>query len=114
MPEAPTPQALADLVARCDEINRFELQLTAAEEVRIAALASGILVMRQVLGLHQVDPAVLPVRQSRIAHWELTGGHLKEIETPALHALRGRFVLDEHEQLKVLSHRSWRGHWRMV
>jgi hypothetical protein len=54
--DAPTPKALADLVARCDQINRFETQLTAAEEMRIAALAAGILVMRQVLDLRPIDP----------------------------------------------------------
>jgi hypothetical protein len=112
--EAPTPKALADLVARCDQINRFETQLTAAEETRIAALASGILVMRQVLDLKLVDPDKLPMRQGRIQHWALTGGHLKEAETPAIRAARGTFVLDEHEQVKLLSHSTWRGQWRTV
>jgi hypothetical protein len=112
--EAPTPEALADLVARCDQINRFETQLTAAEEARIAALASGILVMRQVLELPAVDPENLPTRQGRIQHWALTAGHLKEAETPAIHAVRGLFVLDEHEQVKVLGDRTWRGQWRSV
>jgi hypothetical protein len=96
--EAPTPKALADLVARCDQINRFAMQLTAVEENRIAALAAGILVMRQ----------------GRIQHWALTGGHLKEAETPAIHAVRGQLCLDEHEQVKVLLHRTWRGQWRSV
>ncbi|MEO8560772.1 MAG: hypothetical protein ABI601_01770 [bacterium] len=112
--EAPTPKALADLVARCDQINRFEMQLTAVEENRIAALASGILVMRQVLDLPLIDPVKLPMRQGRIPHWALTGGHLKEVETPAIHVVRGLLVLDEHEQVKVLSHRTWRGQWRSV
>jgi hypothetical protein len=112
--EAPTPKALADLVARCDQINRFEMQLTAVEEVRIAALASGILVMRQVLDLPLIDAEKLPTRQGRIQHWALTGGHLKEAETPAIHAVRGQLVLDEHEQVKVMSHRTWRGQWRSV
>jgi hypothetical protein len=112
--EAPTPKALADLVARCDQINRFETQLTAVEETRIAALASGILVMRQVLDLPLIDPEKLPMRQGRIQHWALTGGHLKEVETPEIHAVRGLIVLDEHEQVKVLSHRTWRGQWRSV
>ena len=112
--EAPTPKALADLVARCDQINRFEMQLTAVEEHRIAALASGILVMRQVLSLPLVDAEKLPARQGRIQHWALTGGHLKEVETPAIHAVRGQLVLDEHEQVKVLAHRTWRGQWRSV
>jgi hypothetical protein len=112
--EAPTPEALADLIARCDQINRFEMQLTAAEASRVAALASAILVMRQVLDLQPLDPATLPMRQGRIQHWALTGGHLKEAETPAVHAVRGTFALDEHEQVKVLTHRTWKGQWRTV
>ncbi|HET9010600.1 MAG TPA: hypothetical protein VFN38_02245 [Gemmatimonadaceae bacterium] len=112
--EAPTPEALADLVARCDQINRFETQLTSAEEARIAALASGILVMRQVLELPALAAEDLPPRQARIQHWALTAGHLKEAETPAIHAVRGLFVLDEHEQVKVLVDRTWRGQWRSV
>ena len=112
--EAPTPKALADLVARCDQINRFAMQLTAVEENRIAALSAGILVMRQVLDLRLIDADKLPMRQGRIQHWALTGGHLKEAETPAIHAVRGQLCLDEHEQVKVLSHRTWRGQWRSV
>jgi hypothetical protein len=112
--EAPTPKALADLVARCDQINRFETQLTAAEEARIAALASGILVMRQVLELPLVHGEKLPTRQGRVQHWALTGGHLAELETPAIRAVHGLFVLDEHEQVKVLSDRTWRGQWGSV
>jgi hypothetical protein len=112
--EAPTPQALADLVARCDQINRFEMQLTAAEDARIAALASGILVMRQVLELPLLDPEKLPTRQARIPHWALSASHLKDAETPAIHAVRGLFVLDEHEQVKVLSERTWRGQWGTI
>ena len=112
--DAPTPKALADLVARCDQINRFSMQLTAVEENRIAALAAGILVMRQVLDLPLIDPEKLPMRQGRIQHWALTGGHLKDAETPAIHAVRGQLCLDEHEQVKVLSHRTWRGQWRSV
>lgn len=112
--DAPTPQALADLVARCDQINRFETQLTAAEESRVAALASGILVMRNVLELEPVDATRLPVHQGRIQHWALTGGRLREAETPAVRALRGMLALDEHEQVKVLSQRKWGGHWGSV
>jgi anti-sigma-K factor RskA len=112
--EAPTPKALADLVARCDQINRFETQLTAAEEARIAALASGILVMRQVLELPLVEADKLPTRQGRVQHWALTGGHLAAVETPAIRAVRGLFVLDEHEQVKVLSDRTWRGLWGSI
>jgi anti-sigma-K factor RskA len=112
--DAPTPQALADLVARCDQINRFETQLTAAEEARIAALASGILVMRQVLELPLLDAKNLPTRQGRIQHWALSASHLKEAETPVIRGVRGLFVLDEHEQVKLLSDRTWRGEWRSV
>jgi hypothetical protein len=111
---APTPRALADLVERCDQINRYETQLTAAEETRIAALASGILVMRQVLELKPIEPTSLPTRQARIQHWALAGGHLDEAETPAIRRLRGLLVLDEHEQLKVLSDRTWRGQWTSI
>jgi hypothetical protein len=112
--EAPTPKALADLIARCDQINRFETQLVAAEVMRIAALASGILVMRQVLDLKPIDSDKLPTRQGRIQHWALTGHHLKEADTHAISAVRGIVVLDEHEQVKVLSQRTWRGQWRSV
>jgi hypothetical protein len=112
--EAPTPKALADLVERCEQINRFELQLMAAEETRIAALASGLLVMRQVLELPLIDAARLPMRQRRIQHWALSAGHLPEVEIPAIRAVRGLIVLDEHEQVKVLSQRTWRGEWGAV
>lgn len=112
--DAPTPRALADLVARCDQINRFETQLTAAEENRIAALAAGILVMRQVLDLRPVDPDKLPMHQGRIQHWALTGDHLRDAETPAIRAARCTFVLDAHEQVKMLSDQTWRGQWRAV
>ena len=111
---APTPQALADLVARCGQINRYATELIAAEEGRIAALASGVLVMRNVLELKPVPAAKLPTRQSRIEHWALTGAHLAEAETPAIRDLDGALVLDEHEQVKILSRRTWRGVWRVV
>lgn len=112
--ESPTPQALADLVARCDQINRFALQLAAAEEIRIAALASALLVMRRVLELAPIPPERLPARQQHIGHWVLTGDHLEEAATPAVKQLRGVLVLDEHEQVKILSQRSWRGTYRSV
>ncbi|HXT14962.1 MAG TPA: hypothetical protein VN706_04995 [Gemmatimonadaceae bacterium] len=112
--DAPTPKALADLVARCREINRYATQLTAAEEGRIAALASGLITMRQVLGLEQVAPSKLPARQARITHWLLTGGSLDDLETPPIRQLNGVLVLDEHEQIKILSGRHWRGAWREV
>jgi hypothetical protein len=112
--EAPTPQALADLVARCEQIDRYTTQLIAAEETRVAALASGIVAMRQVLALRAIPPDKLPVRQSRIPHWELAGGSLAETATPAIASLEGLLVVDEHEQVKILSHRSWRGAWRQV
>lgn len=112
--EAPTPRALADLVARCTQIDRFAVQLVAAEESRIAALASGMLAMRGVLGLVEVASNRLPARQSRIQHWLLTEGEFGPHETPAIRALEGVLVVDEHEQVKVLSRRTWRGVWRVV
>jgi hypothetical protein len=110
----PTPEALADLVTRCSQINRFATEMTAAEELRIAALASAVLIMRQVLTLVPVASDTLPLRQGRIAHWALTGRHLAEAETPRIRSLGGALVLDEHEQVKVLSRRTWRGRWRVV
>jgi hypothetical protein len=112
--EAPTPKALADLVARCDEINRYATQLTVAEENRIAALAAGILTMRHVLDLKPIPAERLPVRQGRNSHWALTGGHLADTATPAIKRLHATLALDEHEQVKILSHRTWRGAWRRV
>ncbi|MEO8334876.1 MAG: hypothetical protein ABI664_07880, partial [bacterium] len=44
----------------------------------------------------------------------LTGSHLRDAETPAISAVKGMLVLDEHEQVKVLSDRTWRGQWRSV
>jgi hypothetical protein len=111
---APTPEALADLVARCTEINRFEKQLTKAEETRISALASGILVMRSVLQLPEVPPERLPVRQSRFRHWMLTPDDLSELFTPEIKPFRERLVLDEHGQVKIVSGKAWRGAWREV
>jgi len=112
--EAPTPQALADLVRRCAQINRYTVQLTEAEENRVAALASAILVMRGVLELEEIPAQRLPPRQGRIRHWALTGEHLSDAMTPAIRHVHGRLVLDEHEQVKILSHRTWRGLWRVV
>src|SRR3954468_21252666 len=74
--EAPTPEALADLVARCSQINRYTTQLVAVEETRIAALAAGILTMRGVLELSEIKAEKLPMRQGRIGHWSLMGHHL--------------------------------------
>jgi hypothetical protein len=112
--EAPTPQALADLVARCKQIARYSVQLTEAEESRIAALASGIVAARGVLELDEIDATRLPARQGRIRHWALTGGHLSDLMTPAMKHLHGTLALDEHEQIKILSRRTWRGVWRVV
>jgi len=114
--EAPTPEALADLVARCEQINRYSERLTAAEEGRIAALAAGILTMRQVLDLPAIPPEKLPLRQARIEHWALTAPHLAEAETPALHKLLGgmQLALDGHEQIKLLHNRSWKGVWQEI
>src|SRR5437879_12698042 len=79
--EAPTPEALADLVARCAQINRYTTQLTAAEEIRISALAAGLLEMRGVLALPEIKPEKLPMRQRRIDHWALMASHLSEVAT---------------------------------
>jgi hypothetical protein len=112
--EAPTPEALADLVRRCKQIDRFATQLTAAEESRVAALASGILAMRGVLELPAIEPDKLPQRQRLMQHWSLTDDGLGHLLTPAMRHLHGCLVLDEHEQVKILSHRTWRGAWRNV
>jgi len=112
--EAPTPQALADLVARCKQIDRFAMQLTAAEEGRVAALASGILAMRGVLDLPAIEPEKLPPRQRLMQHWALTDDGMSYLMTPAIRHLNGCLVLDEHEQVKILSQRNWRGGWRNV
>jgi hypothetical protein len=112
--EAPTPDALADLVARCEQINRYAVQLTVVEESRIAALAAGLVPMRTVLELKPIAPEKLPTRQGRIRHWALSGGHLSDLATASIKALHGVLVLDEHEQIKILSQRTWRGGWRLV
>src|SRR3569833_3148713 len=107
--EAPTPEALAALVARCAQINRYTTQLTAVEETRIAALSAGILTMRGVLDLPEIKSERLPARQRRIGHWALMGHHLSEVATPAIRHLHGTLAVDEHEQVKILSNRTWRG-----
>lgn len=112
--EAPTPRALADLVARCTQIDRFTVQLVAAEESRIAAFASGMLAMKGVLGLSEIPGEKLPARQSRIGHWAISGGELNDLATVAIKRLDGVLVVDEHEQIKILSRRTWRGGWRLV
>src|SRR4051812_15882879 len=98
--EAPTPEALADLVARCKQIDRFAMQLTAAEEGRVSALASGILAMRGVLDLPAIEPEKLPPRQRLMQHWGLTDDGMSYLMTPAIRHLHGCLVLDEHEQVK--------------
>ena len=112
--EAPTPRALADLVARCSQIDRFTVQLVAAEESRIAALASALLAMRRVLKLNEIPADKLPARQGRNRHWALSGGELSDLATPPIRAIDGVLVVDEHEQVKILSRRTWRGMWRAV
>ncbi|HKO15589.1 MAG TPA: hypothetical protein VJU87_05080 [Gemmatimonadaceae bacterium] len=108
--EVPTPAALADLVARCNEIRRYATELTAAEELRIAALASGILAMRHVLGLEALPHDQLPRRQGHIEHWVLTGPVVDEALTPAIRNVPGLLLLDEHAQVKILGQRrTWRG-----
>src|SRR2546423_15114068 len=93
--EVPTPAALADLVARCNEIQRYSTELTAAEETRVAALAAAIVLMRQVLELPAIPSERLPLRQARMGHWSLTGPAGGGARTPAGHALPGALVLDE-------------------
>ena len=112
--EAPTPSALADLVARCKQIESFTVQLTAAEESGVSAFASGLFAMRGVLLLDVIPSEKLPARQARIAHWALSGGDLSHLSTPAIRDLDGVLVIDEHQQVKILSGRTWRGAWRAV
>jgi hypothetical protein len=115
--DAPTPAALADLVERCKQIDRYATQLTAAEESRISALAVGIVAMRNVLELPSVAAIRLPLRHGRMSHWTLTGSSVEDVETPAIKALekeQAKLVLDEHGQVKILSDRNWRGAWRTV
>ena len=112
--ESPTIAALHALVSRCSEINRYATQLTAAEESRVAALAAGLVTMRQVLGLERIGSLELPLRHARVAHWALTGTSVIEAETTPIRHLQGLLVLDEHGQVKVLSGKTWRGAWQSV
>jgi hypothetical protein len=112
--EAPTTAALNALVARCSEINRYATQLTAAEESRVAALAAGLVAMRQVLGLERLGSLELPLRHARVAHWALTGTSVIEVETTPIRQLQGLLVLDDHGQVKILSGKTWRGAWQSV
>jgi hypothetical protein len=70
--------------------------------------------MKGVLGLSEIPGEKLPTRQSRIGHWAITGGDLSDLATPAIERLDGVLVVDEHEQVKILSGRTWRGAWRVV
>ena len=112
--EVPTIAALNDLVARCKEIDRYHTQLAAAEETRISALAAAIVAMRRVLDLEPVDREKLPTRHLRAEHWALVCPSTTAITTPAVRAIDGLLVLDDHGQVKILSGRTWRGHWRTV
>lgn len=116
--EVPTMAALADLVARCKQIDRYDTQLAAAEETRISALASALVLMRRVLDLETIPPERLPARHLRAEHWALVGPSTTDAVTPAvkgvLKATRGLLVLDDHGQVKILSDRTWRGMWRTV
>jgi hypothetical protein len=112
--EVPTLATLNDLVARCSEINRYATQLTAAEETRVAALAAGLVTMRQVLGLERIGSLELPLRHGRVAHWALTGMSVIEAETAPIRELQGQLVLDDHGQVKILSGKTWRGTWQSV
>jgi hypothetical protein len=112
--EVPTTAVLNALVARCSEINRYATQLTAAEESRVAALAAGLVTMRQVLGLERIGSLELPLRHARVGHWSLTGTSVIEVETTPIRQLPGLLVLDDHGQVKVLSGKTWRGAWQSV
>lgn len=112
--EVPTAAALADLIARCTQIDRYATQLAAAEEIRIAALATGIVAMRRVLGLEPIAREKLPSRHARAEHFVLTSASVREAITPAVRGVEGKLVLDDHGQVKILSGRSWRGVWRNV
>lgn len=112
--EAPSAAALADLVERCSQIDRYTAQMTVAEESRISALAAGIVAMAGVLGLEPVPTEKLPARQARSTHWLLAGPAVAEARTAAIDKLAGSLALDDHGQVKVLTSRSWRGEWRSV
>jgi hypothetical protein len=112
--EVPTIAALTDLVSRCKEIDRYHTQLSAAEETRISAMASAIVSMKRVLELEQVERDTLPTRHLRAEHWSLMCPGTAAAMTPAVKAVRGLLVLDDHGQLKILSGRTWRGSWRNV
>lgn len=108
----PTPGALADLVERCRQLDRYSTQLTAAEETRIAALAAALVSMRPVLELTPIPRSSLPGHHRRVTHWNLVSGHATALADGPVGALGERLVLDEHGQIKVLANRSWRGMWR--
>src|SRR3954471_4659303 len=112
--EVPTPNALADLVARCNQIDRYATQLAQAEEIRISQLATGIVAMRRVLQLEQVPREKLPSRHARAEHFILTSDSVREARTPAIKAVNGTVVLDDHGQVKILSGHTWRGMWKSV
>jgi len=112
--EIPTPAALADLIERCVQIDRYATQLAAAEEIRIAALATGIVSMRRVLELEQVPRRSLPSRHARAEHFVLTSRSVSDVVTPEVRTIDGTLVLDDHGQVKILSGKSWRGMWRNV
>lgn len=113
--DVPTPTALADLLARCNEIRRYTTELAAAEVMRISALAAALVVMRQVLDLPPIPAEKLPLRQKRIAHWSLTEPHhLASALTPNIRTIHASLALDEHDQVKILSGRTWRGGWNSV
>jgi hypothetical protein len=73
-----------------------------------------MLEMRGVLELPAIAPNELPARQRRTGHWSLTPAHLTELATSVVRRLPGLLVVDEHEQVKILSGRTWRGAWRDV
>jgi hypothetical protein len=112
--EVPTPSALADLVARCTQIDRYATQLAQAEEIRISQLATGIVAMRRVLQMEQVPREKLPSRHARAEHFILTSDSVREARTPAIKSVNGTVVLDDHGQVKILNGHTWRGMWKNV
>lgn len=110
----PTAAALADLVERCTQIDRYATQLAAAEETRVAALAAALVSMRRVLDLEPIPRGSLPGHHRRVTHWDITSGHAAEVLNDDVRRVLGRLVLDEHGQIKVLANKTWRGTWRLA
>jgi hypothetical protein len=84
--DAPTPKALADLArdatrsidSRCSS-PRWRRTASPRWRRGFSSWAGA--------DLKPIDPEK-PDAPGRIQHWALTGGHLKEVETPAIHAVQ--------------------------